>query len=465
MGVILNRFDRLMKLREESAFNEKFKLAAIIVHNPKDKNLIKHLRDHFLDFAKITGENFLFITFVQPPREYADAIKRGEYKYSKLLVSDSKQLSDTDEKIDYLVRKFYGLPKDGSYLVLAKKLSDKDVFKVLFTTGSLPYQLMNLTSYCNTPQDFDGLIKKLNAEPLIIKEVFFDSLLKIVSLISPSSLPEKYGLYSYSQRELAKKTISEEKEKLLAALQQTSDDDDFENNVIELYGLIEYAYMNVFNEGQHTHDKEQKCEHYNILDGKSQTFWKTYSRLSNFINGASRDELDYSAFILYLGKIVERELNLSVCQMLRQAMGIKMPSFYNKYCNEAGWVNIPTKKMDVSLNTFIKTPEGKRLKGVALGNLLHAYKTAVKLETSSDERWSVRYREYIEEIPKDFLDLWENIANLRNEASHCEASNNELYESTVQKFNDFLKEYVSDLYMIKEKLRPGYKPYNRRYWK
>ena len=107
MGYILNRFDKLMELKNKSASDEKFKLTAIIVHDPNDKTLTEYIRSHFLRFARLTGEKFLFITFVQPPKEYADAIKRGEYAFAKLLVSDSKQLSNTDVIINPYVRDYY----------------------------------------------------------------------------------------------------------------------------------------------------------------------------------------------------------------------------------------------------------------------------------------------------------------------------------------------------------------------
>ena len=457
MGFILNRFDKLMELKRNRSINEQFKLTAIIVHDPNDDDLKVHIRDHFLEFAAITGENFLFITFIQPPKEYADAISRGEYKYAKLLVSDSTQLSDTDKTINPLIREFYNLPEYGSYWVIAKKLSDNEVFKVPITSGSLPYQILDLTSYCNCPQDFEGLIQKLKGESIIIKEMIGDSLLKLVSLISPSSTQDKCRLYAYSQCETAKKTIYEEKHKLLAVLKQSSDDEDLADKVFELYKVIENVHMNVLNEGQHTSNYVQ-CENYRLLAVKSQKFWNTYSRLSQFIENASRDELDYSAFILYLGKIVETELNLSVCQMLRQSMGIDMPDFYNRYCYKADKTVIPTENKDVPLNKYIKSEDGKKqLKGVPLGDLLHAYKTAVGEEYSSDRNWYIFKPDNLKEISEEFLPLWANIAKKRNDAAHSRSVNVDAFENTKELFKEFLKEYISELYQIKENLRPGNK--------
>ena len=456
MGCILNRFDKLMELTKNESVNKLFKLTAIIAHDPTDNDLKKHIRSHFLDFARLTGKNFLFITFIQPPKVYADAIRRREYEYAKLLISDSYQHNDPDTVINPLVRDYYGLPEDGSYLVLAKKLSDNEVFIVPITTGSLPYQLMELTSYTECPYNFDELIEKLNGESINIKEMLGESLLKLVSLISPSSPPYKYPLHAYSQREMAKKTIKEEKQKLIAVLKRSSDDDDLTDKVLKIYRIIEHVYMNVFNEGRHYSYIEQECENYKLLDDKSQQFWNTYSRLSYFIKSVSRDELDYSAFILYLGKIVETELNLSVCQMLRQSMGIDMPDFYNKYCHKADKTFIPTAKKEVPLNKYRFEYGKKHLEGVALGDLLYAYKTAI----DTDINWQVSNPEYLEPIPTEFITLWASIAQKRNDAAHSRSVNVDAYENTKELFNEFLKEFIYELYQIKETLRPGNKTHN-----
>ena len=296
MGYILNRFDSLMELRKNKAINEQFKLTAIIVHDPNDHELVDCIKSHFLYFARSTGENFLFITFVQPSIENADALIRGEYRYAKLLVSDSPEEDGTDTTINPLIREHYSLPTDGSYMVIANKLSDNIVYRVSITKQSLPNQLMYLTEYCDCPTNFNGLITKLKGESINIREMLGDSLLKIVSLISPSSFsPKEYRLH---QCEIAKQTINEEKQKLFNALKQSSDNEDLTEDVLKIYNIIEYAYMNVFDQGRNSPRRVRACYNYNLLDDKSKTFWNTFSRLFAFINCESQpDELDYSAFI------------------------------------------------------------------------------------------------------------------------------------------------------------------------
>lgn len=451
MGYILNRFDRLMELRNDQAVNEQFKLTAIIVHDPKDLELVDCIKSHFLYFARSTGEKFLFITFVQPSIENADALKRGEYEYAELLVSDSPQEEGTDTTINPLIRDFYSLPADGSYMVIANKLLDKKAYRVSITTQSLSNQLMYLTEYCDCPTNFDKLITRLEGEAINIKEMLGDSLLKIVSLISPNP-----GRYSYDQRKMAKQTINEEKQKLLETLKQSSDNEDLTEDVLNIYNIIEYAYVNVFYQGYNPSRNKLTCNNYNLLDGKSKTFWKTYSRLVDFIvHDYQPDELDYSAFILYLVKIVETELNLSICQMLRQSMGIAMPRYYNRYCYETDRACIPTANQDVYLNKYIFRPSDRRkvLEGVALGNLLHAYMTAIGEEISYIINWHVPYPENLERMPCEFLSLWEELIKVRNDAAHSRSVDRDLYGKTEYLFRVFQEAFISILYMIKKNLR------------
>ena len=161
-------------------------------------------------------------------------------------------------------------------------------------------------------------------------------------------------------------------------------------------------------------------------------------------------------FILYLAKIVETELNLSVGQMLRQSMGIAMPRYYNRYCNETDQAWIPTAKLDVPLNKYVYQPSvrGKILEGVALGNLFHAYMTAIGEEPSHNRHWHVPNPENLEEMPFEFLTLWDDLIKVRNDAAHSRSVNRDLYGKTEDFFGVFQKSFISRLYMIKKKLRP-----------
>lgn len=453
MGYILNRFDRLMELKENPSSTKQFKLTAVIVHDPKDKDLCDHIRDFFLQFAQITGKNFLFITFIQPPKEYIDALRKGEYENAKYLVSDVAQGGDVDKLIDPLLREYYDLPDGMSYMVLGKSLSDTVLYKVPITKASLPYQFMRLRMYCDNPTDFDTLRTDLKAETYNAKDELINSLLKVVSLVSPAGNPDDYRLGYGTQIETALQTIREEKQNLRELLKHGNQD--LTEKILNIYAIIENSYLKVLNNGKKPLPTV-KCQHFSELDTHSRRFWNTYYRLSTIDTNEEFSELDYSAFVLYFGKIVDNELNLSVGQMIRDAMGIDMPSNYNRYCAYKGRVDIPTEKMNVPINRHKRHGNKTELEGVPMGNLLHAYLTTIGKEHSSYYRWKVEHPERIKkQLPDSFLDFWREFADVRNTAAHTGDTTKEKYNSAKDSFTSFLAEYVEGLYKLKCELRPN----------
>lgn len=454
MGYILNRFDKLKELKEHPESTMQYRLTAVIVHDPMDKDLCDLIRKNFLQFAKATGENFLFITFIQPPREYADAIKKGKFKEAKFLVSDAPQGGDVEKLVDPFLRDLYGLPNGGSYMIMARSLTDTVLYKIRITKESLPSQLSKLGAFCDAPKDFSGLLTELKAEKYKAKDLLLDSVLKVVSLVSPAGSPDDFRLGYYTQITTALQTIKEEKQKLLELMKHG--DTDQTEKILNLYGLIENAYRNVLNEGKRS-VATVKCPHYSELDFKSKRFWDTYYRLSKAIPDKDVSELDYSAFVLYLGKIVENELNLSVCQMIRNAMGINMPTFYNRYCVEKGRVDIPTEKMNVPINKHKRNGKRKELEGVPMGNLLHAYLTTIGKEHPSYYPWKVKYPDKIKnQLSDNFLDFWRDFADVRNSAAHTGDTTKDAFSSARDSFNSFLTKYIEDLYLLKSELHPNH---------
>lgn len=461
MGCIVNRFDKLMALKYDPDYKDKYKLTAVIVHNPKDTELREWLKNFFLIYAQMTGRNFMFISFVMLSAKELNAVKRGEYEYAEALICDSVSDGEVERLAMPKLRQLYGIDDDDSYMVLAKNLSDDTSYKIKITASSLANQFMLIRSYCDNPgEDFCDLIKKLNGIAYNPKEVIFDSLLRLSSLISPSPKPEEYSLFNWSQREMAKQTIQEEKQKIIDAMKYMSADQT--ENIIYLYQLIENAYLKVLcdEENRSVSIPTEKCENYPKLDNNSKTFWNTYYRLTTVLPKSELDNLDYSAFILYLGKIVENELNLSVCQMLRNAMGIDMPIYYNRYCKNKGITPIPTKNHEVFINKYKKQGDKKMLEGVPMGNLLYAYKTAMRKESPSVYNWAVDLPDKLIELSDDLIAFWESFANVRNEAAHSGCVEESKYQNAKSSFANFQKQYILSLFKIKKSLRPDYESIN-----
>ena len=71
MGLPLSRFQMLAGLCSQDEYVRKalapFKLFCIVLHDPDDKKFSGRMQRHFLDLHTRTGENLLFITFINPP--------------------------------------------------------------------------------------------------------------------------------------------------------------------------------------------------------------------------------------------------------------------------------------------------------------------------------------------------------------------------------------------------------------
>ena len=452
MGAILNRFDKLMELRQYPESTQQFKLTAVIVHNPKDKILCNYIRKYFLNFAELTGKNFLFLTFIQPPLPVFRNLKENAFEYAVFWGKGEKPDYKVEEEIAPILRDYYHITDNHSYMILSEKLSDTTLYKVKITQNSLTTQFMDLRNFCDNPGSYDDLIKKLEAETFDVKEALLESLLKISSLLIPKPNENDYSLYAWAQIEYAQQVIKEEKRKITDVLKQLPEDQT--DNIINLYNLIERAYENVFN----AHESKRavrKCTNFDRLSNESKRFWTTFARLTGAISDDSCDELDYSAFILYLGKIVEKELNLSIGQMLRHAVGIEMPKYYNRYSPERRSFIIPTYRQDINLNQTITGKANKReLKGIPLGNLLHAYKTAKGLEMPSDYRWAVTNEDALQEIPEEFLTLWNGFAEIRNNAAHSGEASQSAFSVATEKFTTFVSVFFDIVYNLKLQLRP-----------
>lgn len=463
MGAILNRFDKLMELKECPELTKQFKLTAVIVHNPKDRLLCSYISEYFLNFAELTGRNFLFLTFILPPPPILRQIRTDAFEFAKYWGKGEIPDYRIEEEISPILRDYYKIDDEDSYMILTEKLSDSKLYKVRITKGSLPNQFMDLRNYCDNPGLFEKLIEKLQAESVDTSEALVESLLKISSLMIPKT--DDYSLYAWAQKEYAEKTIKEEKKKLREVIKRLPEDQT--DKILNLYNLIERAYQNVF----HAHEPKQpvmKCANFDRLSDESRRFWNTFARLSGAITEESCDDLDFSAFILYLGKIVEKELNLSIGQMLRQAIGIEMPRYYNRYSPERGYFIIPTSRQEINFNQTVSGKANRReLKGVPLGNLLHAYKTAKGIEMPSDYRWSVSNHEALQELPDDFLSFWKSFAEIRNNAAHSGEATQNAFTIATEQFTNFVSDFFDIVYSLKSQLRPqdtrNYRLYSHRY--
>ena len=449
MGAILNRFDELMRINNYQELKDKFRLTAVLVHNPKDRNLCKHVSNYFLNFAEATGNSLLFLTFIRPPMEIYEAIKRDQYQYAKIFFSDSVANMESERLIANALRSFYDIDDDMSYLVFGHSLSDETLYKVPVTVSSLSYQFFQMANYCNGQGNLDDLLNEMNAEAYQADETFGESLLQFASLISPQSINGMPGLYSEYQLDNAMRAITRLKSNLLKRLGTTDDEEEIIKDIIELYDFVEWVYAKSLK--IRYIQRYYECDNCRMLDNLSRKFWRTYVHLSNaYKRMYNQDALDYSALILYLCKIVENELNLSVLQMLRHAMDIDMPQFYNLPCLEKGYISVRTESGEVAINDYIESTEGGiELKYKPIGNIMFAYDTLRRRGYGQAPLFPNR----VYPLSDMLLHVIDEMRKYRNSAAHANTLHKcDLYQ--VQEYFDSFMYYFYELNDIKNHLAP-----------
>lgn len=152
------------------------------------------------------------------------------------------------------------------------------------------------------------------------------------------------------------------------------------------------------------------CDNYNALrplymaDGNVAVLGNIQIDMENM------DVFDRSALGLYIGKFVEQEINSSVVQLMRYAVGIDMPCFYCKR-NPAFWDDeVQTQGKRIRLNQQEAGQNYAALKTIPLGDAYYALE-ALKQECSVFEKYSWLY-------DRAFLDAWRKLFGFRNKVAH-----------------------------------------------
>lgn len=172
MGMALGRFEMLKQLRTRENRNwmeehYKFVLTGVIVHDVNDQPLRNLIRKNIDRWAEMTGERFLFLTFIAPrAKSQVSKFTKEYFSFNKGFLSADATLDTEDEtKILPLVRMMYRLPEQGSYILLSENLYSNHFSKIPISTDNIEYALGQITEYCeqenHDPSDFDRLKDEL----------------------------------------------------------------------------------------------------------------------------------------------------------------------------------------------------------------------------------------------------------------------------------------------------------------
>lgn len=467
MGMAMNRFDMFCQLRDDMKMSGKFNqfvLSAVIVHDNSDTKLVSEIKANFINWAELTGERFLFVTFVPP----SGAWRKSKYCSDTYWVNKSTLMADhhlsrrDEEATNSLLRDFMGLPSRGSYIVLADKLDSVNLCSIPTSAASIAGQLEMVTRYCNgkeerLPSHFNRLLQDLNGVKQKTRKSFIDSLIDYTSLISPlNAFGRHFG--KNRQRGNAARVLNSR----LSELERLDEEAYFEG-YSQLSAVAEVAIKNSSRNSDWLRGPGAleyiNNDGFRLLSDYSQTLYKTYRFLERILTEHQElilpFNLDYSFLTVNLGKIIEYELNLSILQMLRFVMGIEMPSYYNRFSLRNGDIEIPAGNTTVKINCPLdawgaEASDLSPLKGIPIGNLMYAYEDmAVHPETippAADITRLIRISEKALRFFKRFSSRY------RNKASHIDLRSAQTYEEAKAAFQEFMTEHLPVLCEIKATL-------------
>lgn len=465
MGIIMNRFDMLMQLRQDIERSEgfgkgcnRFVLSCVIVHDTNDRDLINLMNRKFVDWAEMTGDDFLFITFIPSSKKWRNSkYCCNQYCFDKnSLMVDSRYTVEDSLRTLPLLRDNMDLPKSGSYLMVTDNLSSNSFYRVATSAETIEHQLRTLTEYCNdeavgrihSPKDFKHLLDGLNAETGNHSSTFIDILVEFTSMVS-KKVSSKFNSFM-QQFESSMKAIASMKERL-----KSYRGDDFEGRLFHLYECMDMVYKEKsrtdYRNIRSTSVIGDGFSNSQFLDGYSAKLLSSFTLLSGSIRHC--DDLDYSGLTIYLGKIVENEMNLSVEQMMRHAMDIDMPEYYNRYCPKKGRVDVKAGTSTVNVNQYVFDPgnrEDVRLKSVPMGTMLHAYKDMLE---SPQQAVSLPINDRLVRLDDEMMDFFRDFSNrYRNPAGHRDDDSQTTFLGAKSAFSLFMDRYLRQLYDIRRRL-------------
>lgn len=147
---------------------------------------------------------------------------------------------------------------------------------------------------------------------------------------------------------------------------------------------------------------------------------------------------DFSSLISSLSRILEIEMNLSVVQMVRNSLGVKMPENFNKVASDKDemWID-----KEIRLNRSVKG----ELSPLSLGSIDILMKKMRK-----------NLHGNIKDYSYDLCDVLEKLRIPRNTASHDVVEDEECFVSFYKNFCVIMERgWFSELMNIKQELR-GY---------
>lgn len=484
MGLPLSRFQMLSRLcsddSEVRASLAPYKLVCIVLHDPDDKRFRARMKNSFMDLHARTGKDLLFITFLDPPKGWDDIVS-----HSKNLI-DSQKLSAESGFDDWLMVRHLlpAVAPDSNLpcLLITDDLLAKDYLLLESSVEQVVEQLTELGRYCSqaesrfpvTDRRFLEFASSLGSCRLSsLSEVSLAAALTDVLAIQEIGTGDMAAemwaehrlqeLKSGGEEALAaafryETAIQREKKRAEPRVSRSAAERIRGRDICRpitrpttLSPTLHTSFLIPL----------KSIRDYQLCDVRSRGNILDYNDLLEvFIPKRTRDEekvmfsdsrhstpRSFKPLAQPLAEFFEREVNLTIVQLMRKHLKIEMPEYYRKY-KKGFKAIVKTPKNDVALNAC-EYPD--RLKSVLLGNAYYAYEEMCS-------QWGP-YK-MPEVIGGRFLDDWYRLFHLRNNISHADLEKEEFFG--FKEFREFhavftslLEDSLWKMEAVGESLRKG----------
>ena len=485
MGLPLSRFQMVAGLCSGEKYIADtfsgFKVICLVLHDPYDERFKMKMRRCFDDLYHGTGKDMLFVTMVDiPDIERRVLHARSSDDRTRLNLASESNIDDR-LMLNCFIRSAATDVQLPAIIVTTDLLSDE--YAVLETSeGAFVNQLLDIGHFCTR---MEGRFPV--SAPRFYEFLNFIGPCQMVH--GTRSLAEQFAdvlaLERSTYRSYSKRWADRRLEELRIAMENNPDQRDeyiaYYNYKIGVDKAKRAETVHRWVEGKdidilYQQDLSDICEHRPphrrpIRFDEGVTFYRRYKIDTDFIEGFERCEalskcdieqfnsllrffvkgkdpaLDtimytdkarqsirsFMPLSVFLSEFLEREINLSLVQMMRQRFGIEMPEYYRRYKKNYRAVVRGKKGFEVGLN---KCRYPDQWVPLMFGEAYYAYKTLCEADGDAEQP-------RFEPIGENFLSLWENLLDVRNSAGHAQYKQEDIID-----YKKFQGQYSSFMAMV-----------------
>lgn len=421
-----------------------FKLYGIILHDPTthcDFHLELGKQFDFLDH--LTGQHFLFMGLTDTPQEW---VRGREYHREYMDVFDQKNTgadyrSDDAGITAFTIAKALNIEYDDlPVILLTDDLRKKDFDIVRTFTHTLKDQLTKIGFYCSRLDRPPLMHKSIESNAQFSRDQVYLDMLKEIDVCKDrfqnqiafglaNVFSDILSIFAQGKYFLQDKFAKEDQrlfvERVRSQITTAKDKPDdlknieiIENQLLLLMGMLASLKENRNNDYGLSID--EGCEN------ESHTIIRTFNKVAPTYGCFTL--LDYSPLIICLGKVFEKEVNLSIVHWIRKHLGIEMPRYFNiRKITDESYTFTP-------LDTIVPTPQPvdfnqglgyAKWRPPSIGASESVFKSLLERKKIPDELTQ----------PCDFAQKWEQLRLARNRAAHAEIINHDAYIAAYDAFS------------------------------